>query len=82
MSQKSEILYMLQNSLNHEVSCREFAYRGLFHKLASRCSDLREEGNDIQYVSSKTEDVLDAKYKLIIPEIKDNQVIMNLGSLE
>ena len=82
MSQRQEILELLKNSLNHEVSCKELAMRGLFHKAASRCSELRDQGYDIRYIPSKTDSVLDAKYKLIIPEVREGQVIMDLGSLE
>lgn len=74
---------MLKNSLNHEVSCNELKYKGLYHHASQRCGELvRFQGLDIRYIPSKTGDPMDAKYKLFEPEVKENQVIMDLGSLE
>ena len=81
MSQRSEILSMLKNSLNHEISCSDLAFKGLYHHASQRIGEMRGE-HDIRYIPSDTSDPMDAKYKLFEPEIKENQVIMDLGSLE
>lgn len=63
MSQQSKILELLRASKT--VSCRAFNAEFLFHKLASRCSDLRKEGYDIRYNPSQTNSPMDASYTLI-----------------
>lgn len=77
MSQRLDILYLLKNSLNYEVSCKKLSEHYLFHKAASRISELRAEGHDIRYIPSKTGEVMEAKYKLVVP-IKGQQQ-MDLG---
>lgn len=69
MSQKETILEMLKSSPNGIVSCRELASAYLFHKAASRCSELRRLGYNIQYVKSITDSPMDAYY-ILLPEYK------------
>lgn len=64
MSQKTQILYLPKEAPNHTISCRKLAHLYLFHKAASRISDLKKEGYDIEYIPSKTDSPLDAFYKL------------------
>lgn len=62
-SQKERILNLLKEH-PEGVSCRRFQDEFLFHKLASRCSELRVEGYDIQYVPDPNGEVMKAKYVL------------------
>lgn len=65
MSQKDTILSMFKSSLTGIVSCRELAGAYLFHKAASRISELRKLGYNIQYVQSVTDSPMDAYYILM-----------------
>ena len=63
-SQKNIILELLKSAPDHTVSCRTLSYSFLFHKAASRISELRKEGFDIEYIPSETGSALDAHYRL------------------
>ena len=54
---------MLRNAPNRTVDCKTFASEYLFHKLSSRCSDLRKEMYDIKYIKGDT--VMNGKYVLV-----------------
>lgn len=66
MTQKEFILQMLKDS-QEGVTCAEFERSrfGSFHKLASRISDLRQEGYDIIRIESHDNEVMKARYKLV-----------------
>ena len=64
MTQKERILKMLKES-PEGVECSVFAREFLFHKLASRCSELRSDGYDIIRIESHDGEVMKARYKLI-----------------
>lgn len=70
MTQKESILEMLKSSPNGIVSCKELAAVYLFHKAASRISELRKLGHNIQFVKSITDSPMDAYY-ILLPEYKE-----------
>lgn len=55
-SQAIHILNLLQMAKDHKVTCGQLAKLGLFHKAASRCSELRKQGFDIRYHAGDTWD--------------------------
>lgn len=64
MTKKEIILTTLRCAPNHTARCREFG-QYVYHKLASRVSDLRKQGYVIEFIPSDTESPLDASYQLI-----------------
>lgn len=80
-SQKQRILEILKLSYPNAVICRVFDREYLFHKLASRCSDLRKEGYKIEYIPSDTDSVMDASYRLI-PEPSGFSIMVNASGHE
>lgn len=63
-SQKERILKMLKES-PEGVECYVFDREYLFHKLASRVSELKKQGYDIIRIESHDGEVMKARYKLI-----------------
>ena len=80
-SHKTIILEMLKSAPNQTISCRQLSYTFLFHKAASRISELRKEGYDIEYIPGQTDSVLDAHYRLKGRQFYQQQD-MNLESSE
>lgn len=64
-SQCDQILALFRRSRDGVVSCRQFEKDRLYHKLSTRCSDLRKKGYDIKLIPSHTADPLDAAYQLV-----------------
>jgi hypothetical protein len=60
---------MLRAAPDKTVTCKEFALEYLYHKVASRCSDLRGEGYDIRYIKGDT--VMEGKY-ILVSELDEN----------
>ena len=69
MTQHSQILEILKQSPNREASCRVFADAYLYHKLATRVSELNAKGYDIRF--EKGETTMEGKYRLVSEPLKE-----------
>lgn len=70
-SQANRILELLHESTGRVVTCGELASRGLFHKGASRISELRKEGYVIEFVPGETWDK--AYYHMMYDPVLDKE---------
>lgn len=71
MTQKETILQMLREAPNRTVSCSEFAKVYAYHKLSSRCSDLKKLGHDIVFI--KSDSIMSSKYWLKFDAERDGK---------
>jgi hypothetical protein len=62
ISQKRKILLLLRHSPEREITCLILAKNHLYHKAASRISELRRNGYDIRFNRAKRP--LQSRYKM------------------
>ena len=62
-TQKDKILAMLRTSSTREVNCLSLAKAYLYHKAATRISELKKLGYDIRYIPGDVP--MDGKYRLV-----------------
>jgi len=68
ISQRDAILAMLKASPSRRVTCRTLADAFLFHKAASRISELRAQGHTIRYVPGPS--VMESYYELVSEPVR------------
>jgi hypothetical protein len=73
MTKKDIILNSLRIAKNRTLSIKEFedVQFGIYHKLASRCSDLNKLGYKIEYIPSSSGVWSDAAYRLVLDKDYD-----------
>ena len=66
MSKKLQILEMLRAAKDRTLTIRQFIEYDamIYHKLASRLSDLKSQGYVVRYIPSTTQAWIDASYRL------------------
>lgn len=69
MTQKEQIIKMLRNATMRTVTCKEFADQFLYHKLASRISELNKDGFEIVFVAG--DNTMEGKYTMLFDKEKD-----------
>lgn len=78
ISQAIRILEMFKKSSDKKVTCSELANVGLYHKGASRMSDLKEKGYVIEFTP---EDVWSDGYYTLISEpgqvVQSHKMVIN-----
>lgn len=69
MTQKEAILEMLRNATMRTVTCRELADKFLYHKAASRVSELNDLGFEIVHIPGRHP--MAGKYTMLFDKDRD-----------
>jgi biotin operon repressor len=71
MNHRQKILHLLRQAPDREISCELLAEHYLYHKAASRISELRAQGYDIQFIPGSTP--MNGRYKMFFDKDFDHQ---------